>query len=142
MIMRRLERRQAREALPDMLLRLAASLSSAETADEALDRLTRGLSDAEISYALLVQLADASSLKVERATLPLEPEVWGRPLRLPRLVAAATRGRAVAYSDIVYAFTEAPRDGPRHSLLKTAIPGTLIAAPLPVERGKGAELCL
>ncbi len=142
MIMRRLERRQAREALPDALLHLAASLTEAGTGDDPLDVLTRGLSEHGITYALLVQLPDGSSLGLERATIPLEAEVWGRGLRLPRLIAAVNRGRVLVYSDLEDAFTEVPPDGPRRSVLAARVPGTLIAAPLRVGGERSAVLCL
>ncbi len=115
MIMRRFERRQARDTLPDALLALAASLQDASDDDDALNRLTRGLADRDVSCAFLVQLPEGQGLRVERATLPLAPEVWGRALRLPRLAAALTRGRPLIQADIDEAFTEAGADGSRRS---------------------------
>src|SRR3990172_9811419 len=90
MVVRRFERRQPREALPDALIALAASLQGAASVDDVLGELTRRLADRGIACALLVQASDTGDLRIERATLPLAPDVWGRTLQLPRLAAAPT----------------------------------------------------
>ena len=142
MIMRRAKRRQVREAAPVALLALAASLPQAADTDDVLNKLTRGLADLGISFALLVQPPDEQDLLVERTTLPLTPEAWGRPLRLPRLALALARGRPLAHRDIDDAFTEAAADGSRRALLADAVAGNLIVAPLRLDAGRKAILCL
>ena len=142
MIMRRFERRQARDTLPDALLALAASLQDASDGDDALNRLTRTLAERGISCAFLVQLPDGQGLRLERATLPLAPEVWGRTLRLPRLAAALTRGRPLIHGDVDEAFTEAGADGSRRRLLTDAVAGKVIVAPMRVAAQGKAVLCL
>ncbi len=124
MIMRRLERRKAREPLPDALLALAGSLSTAARED-ALDLLSRALTERDIPFALLVQSGDG--LRLERATLPFEPAVWGRALLLPKLTAAIGRNRPLIENDAATAFTEASG---RSSLLASPVIGTLVVAPL------------
>ncbi|OGO49734.1 MAG: hypothetical protein A2148_09835 [Chloroflexi bacterium RBG_16_68_14] len=141
MTTRRLER-QAREALSDALLALAASLQDAASADDALSHLTRGLADRGVACALLVQPAGKPELLVERATLPLAPDVWGRPLRLPRLAAALARGRPLVQADVDGAFTEATPEGAQRPLLTERVAGTLIAVPLRLSAQRGAVLCV
>ena len=141
MRMRRLERRKAL-ALPDALLALAASLQDAANADDVLDRLTSGLAERNVACALLVHLPDESGLRLERATLPLAPDVWGRALRLPAIAAALTQGRPLTYSRTGEAFTESLVDGPQRLLLTSRVPGTVIASPLRGASNLGAVLCL
>ena len=141
MRMRRLERHKVL-ALPDALLTLAASLQDATTADDVLDRLTSGLAERNVACALLVHLPDESGLQLERATLPLAPDVWGRALRLPAIAAALTQGRPLTYSRTGEAFTESLVDGPQRLLLTSRVPGTVIASPLRGASNLGAVLCL
>ena len=91
MTIRQIERRKRQDTLSDALLSLAASLQDAAGSDDALNRLTSGLADRGIACALFVQGDQASDLLLQRATLPLAPDVWGRPLRLPRLVSSLNR---------------------------------------------------
>ena len=142
MVLRRFERRQTRVALPDALVALGASLQDAESADDALNRLTQGLADRDVACALLVQMPDSSDLRIERSTLPLAPDVWGRPLRLPRLAAALARGEPFVHEDTDEAFREASRDNGQRQLLTEHVSGTLIAAPLRLAPNRGAILCL
>ncbi|MDZ4277856.1 MAG: hypothetical protein U1B78_01825, partial [Dehalococcoidia bacterium] len=86
MIQRR--ERNAGQPLADALLALAASLQDAAGAEDALNKLTGALAERGIAAALLVQSPSGSDLLVERSTLALAPDVWGRPLRLPRIAAA------------------------------------------------------
>src|SRR3989304_5985861 len=135
--------RQARGALGDALLVLAASLQEAAGPEDALDRLTRKLADRGVGCALFVQSADGQSFQLERSTLPLTPDVWGRALRLPRLAPALARGRPLVYADAAAPFAE----GGHPSLLTDKVAGNLIAAPLRLPAGggvagSGAVLCL
>ena len=141
MVVRRFERRQPREALPDALIALAASLQGAAGVDDVLSELTRRLADRGIACALLVQASDAGDLRVERATLPLAPDVWGRTLQLPRLATALARGRPALHSDIAQAFTETTPDGKPRPLLSDRVQGNLIVAPLRIGP-RAAILCL
>jgi signal transduction histidine kinase len=130
--------RQAREALPDALLALAASLQEAGGRDDTLDRLTAVLAERDITCALLMQTREGAGFLVERSTLPLVPDVWGRPLRLPRLASALSRNRPVVLQEIDAALTEA---GARRSLLADKASGPLIVAPLTGADQRGL-LCL
>jgi two-component system NtrC family sensor kinase len=141
MIIRRFERRPAGEALPEALLALAASLPDAGSPEEALEGLESGLGARGVSFALLVQQGDGAELRIERGTMPLAPDAWGRPLRLPRLAVCLTRERPVVRSDVEDAFSEALPEGGRRRLLTEGVPGTLVAAPLRFG-GRGAVLCL
>ncbi len=140
MVIRRFERRAAARDLPESLLALAASLQEAASPEDALDLLAEGLSDLRIAYALLEQ--DGSALRVQRSTLPLASDVWGRTLRLPRLAASITRGRPFTHSDIEEAFAEVGTGGERRRLLTGRTTGTLLAAPLRTAGARGAVLCL
>ncbi|MEX1253275.1 MAG: ATP-binding protein [Dehalococcoidia bacterium] len=140
MIIRRFERRAAEQALPEVLLTLAASLQGEESREGALDRLAGALTDRGVGYALLLE--DGPDLRVERSTLSLAPDVWGRPLRLPRIAACLSRGRPLSYSDADEAFAEAPLNGERRRLLTGRSSGTLIAAPFRADADAGAVLCL
>jgi len=142
-IMRRAERQTRSGALADALLVLAASLQETAGPEDALDRLTRKLANRGVGCALFVQSPDGQALQLERSTLPLTPDVWGRPLRLPRLAPVVARGRPLVYADAASAFAESD---PR-SLLTDKIAGSLIAAPLRLPAGdgvpgRGALLCL
>jgi two-component system NtrC family sensor kinase len=139
MIIRRFERRAPEQPLPDALLALAASLQAAGPGDDPLDLLAGGLTDRGVAYAVLLQ--EGTDLRVERSTLALAADVWGRPLRLPRIAACLSRGRALAYSDVDEALTETPRQGERRRLLTGRASGTLIGAPFQAG-GQGAVLCL
>ena len=132
----------AKEALPDALVSLSASLQDGQSADDVLNRLTRGLSDRGISCALFVQSGDDAQLGLERATLPLTPDVWGRPLHLPRLAAVLKRGRPALQSDVAAAFSETSTDGKRRTLLSGRVPGALIVAPLRMSARRAGLLCL
>ena len=134
--------RKAQVPLPDALLVLAASIQEAGDAEEALNRLTRGLADRGISCALLVQSGDGAELRVERATLPLASDVWGRPLRLPRLAATLTRGRPAVQADIDDAFTETAAAGSTRRLLTDTVAGSMIVTPLRLASDRGAVLCI
>ncbi|MCH8993793.1 MAG: response regulator [Chloroflexi bacterium] len=134
--------RNAKLPLPDALLVLAASIQEAADEEEALNRLTRGLADRGVSCALLVQSGDGAELRVERATLPLASDVWGRPLRLPRLAATLTRGRPAVQADIDEAFTERAADGSARQLLTDEVAGPMIVAPLRLASDRGAVLCV
>ncbi len=138
MTIRHIERRGTQEPLSETLLALAASLQDAAGSDDALNRLTGGLADRGIACALLVQAEDAGGLLLQRATLPLAPDVWGRPLRLPRLAAALRSDRPAADTDIANAFTE----NGGSALLTESVPGTMIVAPLRVAAKRDAVLCL
>ncbi|MBI4570804.1 MAG: hypothetical protein HY723_02555, partial [Chloroflexi bacterium] len=127
MTARRAER-TARLPLPDALLSLAASLADAGGPDEALDRLTRALADRGVGCALFVRPA-GGDLQIRRATLPLAPHVWGRPLRLPRLAGAVVRTRPVLLLDTEDALTETVDNG-RRPLLTDRVAGPMIVAPL------------
>jgi len=131
--------RHAREALPDALLALAASLQEAGGRDEALDRLTGVLADRDIACALLMQTRDGAGFLVERSTLPLIPDVWGRPLQLARLTSTMGRGRPTLQRDVDEAFTEA---GANRSLLADKTAGPLIIAPLAGAPDQRGALCL
>ncbi len=133
---------ETQDPLPDALVALAASLEGVAEADDVLNRLTQGLADLGVACALFVQDADGPDLRLERATLPLVPDVWGRPLRLPRLNAALTGGRPTSHADIDDAFTETGTGGTRRGLLTRAVGGTLIVAPMRLDRDRGAVLCL
>jgi signal transduction histidine kinase len=130
--------RQPRVALPDALLSLAASLQDAGGRDEALDRLTSVLAAREIACALLIQTHNDDGLLLERSTLALPPDVWGRPLRLPWLTSAILRHRPSLQRDVAPAFTEA---GAGRSLLTDRTHGPLIAASF-AAGGKRGVLCL
>ncbi|MCH8948839.1 MAG: response regulator [Chloroflexi bacterium] len=142
MAVRQIERRQTKDSTADALLALAASLQDATDADDALNRLTRGLADRDLACAVLVQPAGEDGLRLKRATLPLSADVWGRPLRLPRLLAALKRGRPDIHDDTADAFTEAGKNGTGTPLLTINVPGTLIVAPLRVDSETGGVLCL
>ena len=142
MAVRQIERRQTKDSTADALLALAASLQDASDADDALNRLTRGLADRDLACAVLVQPAGEDGLLLKRATLPLSADVWGRPLRLPRLLAALKRGRPDIRDDTADAFTEAGKNGTGTPLLTSNVPGSLIVAPLRVDRETGGVLCL
>ena len=141
MTIRQIERRKRQDTLSDALLSLAASLQNAAGADDALNRLTSGLADRGVACALFVQGDQASDLLLQRATLPLAPDIWGRPLRLPRLVSSLNRGRPATNNDISEALTETRSDG-RNALLTEDVPGTMIMAPLRLAPGRAAVLCL
>ena len=132
------ERRGTQEPLSETLLALAASLQNAAGSDDTLNRLTGGLADCGIACALLVQAEDPRDLLLQRATLPLAPDVWGRPLRLPRLAAVLSRARPATDTNIADAFTE----NGGNALLTENVPGTLIVAPLRITPDQGAVLCL
>ena len=142
MILRRFDRRPTRETLSDSFLALASSLQDAVDADDALNRLTDGLAKRGVSCALLVQSPESSDLHLERSTLPLAPEVWGRPLSLARLAAVTTRERPIHYTDIDAVFTEELPDGKRRRLLTADVAGSLLSAPLRATGGRPAVLCL
>ena len=142
MIMRRFERRRAAEPLPEALLALGLALTNSADADEALDRLTRGLAERNVAYALLSEGPEAGAFLVERATLPLSPEVWGRPLQLPKLAAALARGRPLALANTADSFAEGSTTGSRRELLVAPVAGTLVVAPLALTSGRSALLCL
>ncbi len=131
--------RHSRESLPTALLSIAHQLEQAASPAEALDTLTRSLTDRGVSCALLAQNTDGS-FELERATLPLATDLWGKPLRLPRLAASVTRGRPLAERDARNIFTQT-EDGGSRELLTTRTPGTLLAAPLKMSN-RPAILCL
>ena len=138
MTVHHIERRGTQEPLSETLLALAASLQDAAGSDDALNRLTGGLADCGIACALLVQAEDDGGLLLQRATLPLTPNVWGRPLRLPRLAAVLSRARPATDTNIADAFTETGGT----ALLTENVPGTMIVAPLRLAGNRGAVLCL
>lgn len=134
MVAGRLARRTARGPLPDGLLAVAASLQGASGEHDVLDLLSRGLDGRGVSFALFTQADDG--LRLERATLPLAADVWGRPLRLPRLAAALARGRPVFFRTVSEAF-----EGSGGPSLARDVAGSLIAAPVDAA-GRNALLCL
>ena len=138
MTIRHIERRGTQEPLSHTLLALAASLQDAAGSDDALNRLTGGLADRGIACALFVQAEEAGDLLLQRATLPLAPDVWGRPLRLPRLAAVLSRARPATDTNIADAFTETGGN----ALLTENVPGLMIVAPLRLARNQDALLCL
>jgi two-component system NtrC family sensor kinase len=138
MTTRRLDRAAA-APLPETLLAIAASLAEAPGPDEALDLLTRRLSGRNVTCALFLQQPGTTDLLVQRSTLPLATDVWGRPLRLPRLAGAIARGRPMLLADIEDALTES--NGARRSLLSDRAAGPLVVAPITVD-GRGGALCL
>lgn len=118
--------RHTRNSLPVALLSIANELDAATTPVEALDTLTRRLSDRSVGCALLSQGSDGE-LQLERATLPLATELWGKALQLPRLAASINRGRPLSDRDARSIFGQTS-DG--REMLSNKTPGTLIAAPL------------
>ena len=133
--------RSSRQPLPDALLSLAASLTETAGAEAALGRLTDGLADRNIGCALLVQPPGSDELRVERATLPLVPDVWGRSLRLPVLASAVASGRPALLDDIDAAFIETT-DGGDRPLLSGRVSGSLIVVPLRLAPDRTGALCL
>ena len=131
--------RHSREPLSAALLSIAHQLERAATPVEALDTLTRSLSDRGILCALLAQNTDGS-FELERATLPLATDLWGKSLWLPRLAACITRGRPLAEREARNIFTQT-EDGSQRELLTARTPGTMLAAPLKFTR-RPAILCL
>ena len=142
MILKRPERQSTEEALPDALVTIAASLQDAGSADEVLNRLTRGLSARGVACALFVQAGEGPELLVERSTLPLTPDVWGRPLRLSRLATILKRGRPSLQSDVAASFSEASGNGKGRLLLSESVEGPLVTVPLRLHSQRGAVLCL
>jgi two-component system, NtrC family, sensor kinase len=128
--------RQPRIPLPDALLSLAASLQDAGGRDQALDRLTDELAARDVACALLLESGE--SLLLERATLPLSPTVWGRPLRLSWLSSTLQRSRPSLQREVEQVFREA---GSSRSLLTERAAGPLIAAPFAMGEQRGI-LCL
>jgi len=131
--------RHSRESLSAALLSIAHQLEQAATPGEALDTLTRSLSDRGVSCALLAQNADGS-FELERATLPLATDLWGKSLRLPRLAASVACGRPLAEREARNIFT-LTGEGSSRELLTARTPGTLLAAPLKFS-DRPAILCL
>ncbi|MGB2695373.1 MAG: ATP-binding protein [Dehalococcoidia bacterium] len=129
--MRRLERRPARQSLADGLLAVAVSLHDASSSSDALDLLSRGLDSRGASFALLAEAN--GGFQVERATLPLAPDVWGRSLHLSKLTATLNRGRPTFHKNADEAFSE-----DAGSLLARNISDSLLAVPIAV----GARKCL
>ena len=142
MTLKRPETQPTEEALPDALVAIAATLQDAPTAEEVLNRLTRGLSARGVACALFVQAGEGPDFLVERSTLPLTPDVWGRPLRLSRLAAILKRGRPSLESDVAASLSEASRDGKSRLLLSDSVEGPLAAVPLRHHSERGAILCL
>jgi len=140
MTIRSAERPRSQDSLSEALLALASSLQSTSGADEALNALTGGLADLGVACTLLVQSGDGD-LQVQRATLPLSPDVWGRPLRLPMLANSLNHDRPTATDDIDEWFTEVRNRG-RHALLTEPVRGSLIVAPLLAGPGEPGILCL
>ena len=104
--------------------------------------MTNGLAKRGVSCALFVESAGNGGLQVERATLPLAPDVWGRSLTLPKLAAVLSHDRPVTHPAVDEAFTEAPPGEPRRRLLTADLAGRLIVAPLRVANERTAILCL
>ena len=142
MTLKRPETQPTEEDLPDALVAIAATLQDAPTAEEVLNRLTRGLSARGVACALFVQAGEGPDFLVERSTLPLTPDVWGRPLRLSRLAAILKRGRPSLESDVAASLSEASRDGKSRLLLSDSVEGPLAAVPLRPHSERGAILCL
>ncbi|MCH7811725.1 MAG: response regulator [Chloroflexi bacterium] len=142
MNIRRFERRQAKQALPDALLSIAASLQDPDAAKDPLEHIAAALSEHEVSCALFTQLPSGGGLRLEQTTIPLASDARDGPVHLPRIAAALTRAEPLAYSDIREAFTDTPATGGRRPLLTERVSGTLIAAPLRAADGTNAVLCL
>lgn len=126
-------------SLAESLTTVGAAVLAAHGADEALDALTRGLTDLRIGCALFSR--EEGGLRLERSTLPLRPEVWARPLHLPALAAALSRGQPLFLSEAASAFVERLEDGSSRPLWSGEARGSLLAAPTG-EDGQAGLLCL
>jgi signal transduction histidine kinase len=105
-------------------------MSEASSAEEGLDLLGRELATRHIPYALLQSTGDLR-FRMERATLPLLAEVWGRDLALPKLAKVLASARPSTVDTSAFATD----DG---LLLTSDVPGTFLAAPA----AGGTLLCL
>jgi signal transduction histidine kinase/CheY-like chemotaxis protein len=92
-----------------------------------------------VTCALLAQNQDGT-FGLERATLPMATDLWGKSLRLPRLAASITRGRPLTERDPRNIFT-ITGEGAARELLTSRTPGMLLAAPFRMS-DRPAVLCL
>jgi two-component system NtrC family sensor kinase len=112
-------------------------LNDATSAQDALDLVTRRLSERRAGCAVLRLEGDA--LLVERATLPFAPDVWGQPLALPRLVVAAQRRQPLLERNAEAGFAASANGGA--PLFASKLDGAMIAAPLSLGDARGV-FCL